>query len=351
MRYTDNNRNRNRRSKLKRARRNRNRLVMILSVFLLILCAGAVSVYLNENGDTKETKVAEYAISDYAKPLYREGSLFAEDLCVASGDVALEGVADMSGVRSAALFDVNGKTVDFSYNMHERLYPASTTKVLTALVAIRNGNLDDMVTVSGNADAGNFAADEQICGIMEGDQMTLRDLLYGLILNSGNDNAVAIAEYVGGTEEAFVEMMNAQAAELMATNTHFINSNGLHSEEHYTTAYDMYLIFNEAIKLPEFVEILRTGSYTAHVTRADGSTIDMEWTPTHFYASGAAALPTKGATVVGGKTGFHDPAGSCLILLNEDASGNPYISVVMGAESKEILYQDMTSMIEAIPEN
>lgn len=351
MRYTDNNNKRNRRNKLNKAKRNRNRWVIILSVFLVFLCAGAVFIYLDENGDKKETKVAEYAVSNYAKPLHREESLFAENLCVAAEDVALEGVTDMAGVRSAALFDVNGKTVDFSYHMHERLYPASTTKVLTALVAIKNGNLDDMVIVSGNADVGNFAADEQVCGIKEGDQLTLRDLIYGLILHSGNDNAVAIAEYVGGTEEAFVEMMNTQAAELMATNTHFINSNGLHSEDHYTTAYDMYLIFNEAIKLPEFVEILRTESYTAHVTRADGSTVDMEWMPTHFYASGAAALPTKGATVIGGKTGFHDPAGSCLILLNEGASGNPYISVVMGAESKEILYQDMTSMIEAIPEN
>ena len=141
--------------------------------------------------------------------------------------------------------------------------------------------------------------------------------------------------------------MNAQAAELMATNSHFVNSNGLHDENHYTTAYDLYLIFNECIKHPEFLEIIRADSYTASYTKADGGTETMEFEPTNYYAAGMAMLP-YGASVIGGKTGTTNEAGNCLILLNEDDEQNPYISVIMGAESKELLYQDMTEMINSI---
>ena len=105
--------------------------------------------------------------------------------------------------------------------------------------------------------------------------------------------------------EAFVEMMNAQAMELMATNSHFMNSNGLHNEDHYTTAYDLYLIFNACITYQEFIDIIQSDSYTASVTRADGSVTEMVWEPTHFYASGKAEAPT-GGSVIGGKTGFTD---------------------------------------------
>lgn len=143
-------------------------------------------------------------------------------------------------------------------------------------------------------------------------------------------------------------MMNAQAAELMATNSHFVNSSGLHNEEHYTTAYDLYLIFNECIKHQEFLDMIGSDSYTAHITEVDGTSSDMELAPTNYYASGEAALPTGGATVIGGKTGTTDEAGNCLILLNRDTEQNPYISIVMGADTKELLYEEMTAMIDSI---
>lgn len=321
----------------------------MLSVILILLCMTAgVLCYVKFTDEKPEALVSAYEKEQYMKPLYRADSLYAQELCVASEDVWLEGAADMAGVHSAALFDVGGATVDFSHRIHERLYPASTTKILTALVAIRNGNLSDMVTVSENAAAAVFAEDEQTCGLEAGDTLTLQDLLYGLILYSGNDNAVAIAEHVAGSMEAFADMMNAQAAELMATNSHFVNSNGLHDEEHYTTAYDLYLVFNECIKHQEFLDMISVSSYVAKITKADGTVSDMELKPTNYYASGETAMPSK-ASVIGGKTGTTDQAGNCLILLNEDMQQNRYISVVMGAETKEILYQDMTSMIEAIP--
>ena len=139
--------------------------------------------------------------------------------------------------------------------MFDKIYPASTTKLMTALVALENADLSDVVTVSQNADMNSFAADEATCGIQAGDKITLSDLLYGLLLHSGNDNATAIAEYVGGSMDGFAKMMNKEAKKLMATGTHFVNSNGLHNDDHYTTAYDLYLIFNECIKNDDFVSL------------------------------------------------------------------------------------------------
>ena len=131
--------------------------------------------------------VADYEIENYNKNLYT-GDLFASDLCVPSGDVNLKGItsAETDTLHSAALFDVDRKKVDFSYQMFDKIYPASTTKLMTALVALENADLSDVVTVSQNADMNSFAADEATCGIQAGDKITLSDLLYGLLLHSGN---------------------------------------------------------------------------------------------------------------------------------------------------------------------
>ena len=161
-------------------------------------------------------------------------------------------------LHAEGLFDLTDHTVEYGYNLFERLYPASTTKILTALVAIKNSDMDDVVTVSRNAAASSFGWEDQVCGLQEGDQLTMRDLLYGLLLWSGNDNAVAIAEHVGGDVDTFMEMVNDQAAELMATGTHFVTPNGLHDPDHYTTVYDLYLIFNAAVQNDHFVKLIST---------------------------------------------------------------------------------------------
>ena len=319
-----------------------------LSVILVVLCIVAVCEYKYKSGKEPEQLVADYEISKYATEIYK-GSLFSSDLCVVSEDTSLEGAPGGTGIYSAALFDVEGEKTDFSYQVHKKVYPASTTKILTALVAIKNGDLSEEVTVSDNADSSRFSSDEQTCGIKAGDKLMLEDLLYGLLLYSGNDNAVAIAEHIAGSEEAFAEMMNEQAAELMATNSHFVNSNGLHNDDHYTTAYDLYLIFNECIKHQEFVDIISADSYKAKITGADGAVREVTWEPTNYYALGQATMPDN-ADIIGGKTGTTLKAGNCLILLEEDEQQKPYISVIMGAETKELLYQDMTALINAIPE-
>lgn len=334
----------------------------------MIQCIAAVNIYKDSN--KTEALVQEYETSNYTKTLYR-GQLFAENLCTASEDIPLSVKSSDTGsdsvsenasatgnplgfepesVHAVGLFDVNNAETDCAYNIHKKIYPASTTKILTALVALENGNLSDTVTVADEADSGKFAADEQTCGIKAGDQLTLEDLLNGLLLYSGNDNAVAIADHIAGSTEKFAEMMNAEAKKLMATNSHFVNPSGLHDDNHYTTAYDLYLIFNECIKHDDFVKIIMEKSHTAKITGNDGTVRSITWEPTNFYATGDAKKPDN-VTVIGGKTGTTQLAGNCLILLTKDKNDHPYISIVMKADTKPLLYKDMTAIVEAIPEN
>lgn len=320
-------------------------MIRRMTFLLLLLCVVAAVLYLTNNKKNQHL-AADYETEHYNTSLYR-GNLYAADLCVASENVDMEKAPDTGVLKAAGLFDVNGAVTDYAYDVHKKMYPASTTKIMTALVAIKNGNLSDVVTVSKNADSSSFAADEQTCGIKAGDELTMEALLNGLLLYSGNDNAVAIAEYVGGSVDEFAEMMNDQAQELMATNTHFVNPSGLHNEDHYTTAYDLYLIFNECIKHDEFKEIIQKDSYTAKIKGSDGTSREIKWEPTNYYATGEAESPVN-AKVVGGKTGTTLKAGNCLILLDESKDKKPFISVVMGAQSKELLYQNMTTLIQGI---
>lgn len=284
-----------------------------------------------------------YEQEHYNSSLYR-GALFAADLCVTDTNVALDGYSADPSLHAAGLFDLKNEKVLYADKIHDRLYPASTTKVMTAYVTLKYGNLDDVVTVGPNAT--QFAADEQICGLQTGDTATLYDLLNGLVLYSGNDCAVAIAEHVAGSVEAFADMMNAEAAALGATNTHFVNPHGLQDENHYTTAYDLYLMFNACVKDQRFLDIISQDSYTGTLTGADGTVRNEVWYPTNFYSSNLVPAP-EGIHVFGGKTGTTDEAGSCVILYSQDTQSNPYISIVMGAETKDLLYSQMSALMSA----
>lgn len=292
------------------------------------------------------SSVRSFEENQYNTTVY-QGELRAEKLCVSERDVELEGYSDDDRVQSAGLFDVDGQDVLYAYNMHERIYPASITKIMTALLALENGNLDDEVTISKNGDASSFSIYAQVCGLQEGEVWTLEDLLNALLIYSGNDVAVAVAEHIGGSVEQFAEMMNARARELSAVNTHFVNPHGLHDDEHYTTAYDLYLIFNECIKDERFVEIINKDVCYLKVKAADGTDKEVSYRATNLYADGSARKP-ENMTLVGGKTGTTDDYKRCLILLSYDDEEHPYISVIIGADDKNILYQDMTALIEAV---
>ncbi|MBR1770447.1 MAG: D-alanyl-D-alanine carboxypeptidase [Lachnospiraceae bacterium] len=274
-----------------------------------------------------------------------QAKTFASDLCVVSGDVMDSDAVDMAEAEAAALFDINEREVLYSKNAHERLYPASLTKVMTALVALQNASPDQVLTATDAVKITESGA--QLCGLKAGDTMTLDQALHILLLYSANDAANLIAENVGGSVEHFVEMMNDEAARLGATNTHFTNANGLTDEEHYTTAYDLYLIFNEAIKYDAFCEIIQMASYQTTYYDGNGRAKEVNYNTTNRFVKKDVQAPAN-INVLGGKTGTTAAARHCLILLSKDASGAPYISVILKAESNDYLYEKMVGLLEEI---
>lgn len=267
---------------------------------------------------------------------------FANDLCVVDTDT---GGGITITASAAGLFDVNQKNTIYAKNVHEKLYPASLTKVMTALVALKHGSSDMMLTATPNVKILESGA--QVCGIKEGDQMTLDQALHLLLINSANDAAVMIAEGIAGSIEAFSDMMNEEALMLGATNTHFVNPHGLPDDNHYTTAYDMYLIMNEAVNYSLFNEIIHTDSYTTVYTDRNGASKEISVNNSNYFIQGTAQAPS-GITVLGGKTGTTNAAGHCLVLISKDSSSNPYISIILRADSRDGLYEQMTDLLGEI---
>lgn len=272
-------------------------------------------------------------------------SSFAEDLCVVTEDIVNDEAVDMSQATAAVLFDLNNTEVLYSKNAHERLHPASLTKVLTALVALENASLNQTLTATNAVIITESGA--QLCGLKPGDTMTLDQALRVMLINSANDAANLIAENIGGSIEGFAEMMNNEAQRLGATNSHFVNPNGLTDDNHYTTAYDLYLIFNEAIQYETFNEIIHMTSYQTTYYDKDGAAKELSVNSTNLFLRGDYK-PPENVTVIGGKTGSTNAARSCLMLLSKDVNGAPYISVILSAVSRDILYPEMADLLDEI---
>lgn len=289
-------------------------------------------------------RVSKYEMSAYESGIY-EAELFARDICVTNEDVEFDAFYTNDEFPGALLFNIETQEVLFSENANEKVYPASTTKILTAYLALKYGALEDYVTVSDTAV--DVPSDSSTAHLQVGDVLTLEDLLYALLLPSGNDSAVAIAEHISGSVEAFVELMNEEANRLGASNSHFVNPHGYQNEDHYTTAYDLYLIFNECIKNETFIDIVSSKSYSTVITQKNGSRREVTWGQSNQFVTGARTSPT-GITLIGGKTGNTYDAGSCLVMYGKDSSDTPYISIIMGATSRRNLYDNMTFLWSAI---
>lgn len=270
---------------------------------------------------------------------------FAADLCVAGeSDIAAAGIS-LPEAGAAALFNQKSLETVYAKNVNEQFNPASLTKVMTALVAIKHGSSDQMLTASENVRITEPGA--TLCGINPGDQMTMDQALHVLLLQSANDVAIMIAEGVAGSVDEFVALMNTEAAEIGATNSHFTNPNGLTEEGHYMTAYDMYLIFQEALQYELFNQIIQMSSYTSTYRDRNGNEKTLDFKNSNRYLRGTWEIPTN-VTVIGGKTGTTTAAGSCLILLSKGSDGTPYISVIMKDSSGDQLYTDMNRLLGII---
>ena len=335
--------------RMKRMRRKKIRNTVLLLLLLVVLCgAGGFGVYMLKGGNFSTPVNSFNAFSEFDNTLVskeeQRAEGFAQNLCVVTKDVPLDSVS-LDDNQSGVLLNLSDKKVLYAKGAYNKVYPASITKIMTAMLALKYGNMDDTVTIS--QENVTLESGSQVAGFMEGDQVTMDQLLHCLLVYSTNDAASAIAEHVGGSTDKFVEMMNSFAAELGCTGTHFTNPHGLQDENHYTTPYDIYLMLKEALNYPEFTDITQMSSYTVTYKHSDGSDANTTLTATDHYLTGEATTP-KDVTILGGKTGTTDKAGNCLALLSQNAYGKPFISIVMGASSKDVLYQEMTSLLQNI---
>lgn len=209
--------------------------------------------------------------------------------------------------------EITGKIL-YSKNANSIMYPASTTKIMTAILTLENCKLSDTAVVSHNA-VFSIPSGYSTASLVEGEVLTIEQLLNVLLIPSANDAAVVLAEHIAGSVEAFSDMMNSKAVELGCLNTHFVNPNGIHNENHYSTAYDLALIGKYAMQFPTFKEISSKTRYTLPITNAYSKEDRIFNTTNDLIKPNYSSSPTnyyyKYAT--GGKTGYTDPAGQCIV--------------------------------------
>ena len=250
---------------------------------------------------------------------------------LASNSPALDATA-------ALLVSPDSGMVLYSKNADQKRYPASTTKIMTALLTLENvSNLDETVT-SEAVDFENVTADSSNAGILLGEQVTVRDLLYALMLPSANEAAYMLARHVGGSWEQFVDMMNDRAAELGCTGTHFCNPCGLHEEDHYTTAHDLYLIAKEAMTDVTFRDIVSTVQHRMAKTNLHEERIIYTTNQLIF----SSFQPWSYANCLGIKTGHTSQAGNCFVGYAEYGDAKLF-SVVLGCSDSSKEYPSVAA--------
>ena len=230
--------------------------------------------------------------------------------------------------RAAIIYDRNSKEVIYGKEENTKRKMASTTKIMTCMVVLEKGELTDTVIVSKKA-AGTGGSR---VGLKTGDKVSVQDLLYGLMLCSGNDAAVALAEHVGGCVEGFADLMNEKARQLNLSNTHFVTPHGLDNEEHYTTAYELAIMADNALKNNTFSSIVGTKNIT----------ININGKPRNL--SNTNELLGSMAGVYGVKTGFTNGANRCLVTSCKRENLD-IITVVLGADTKKFRTQDSIKLI------
>ncbi len=231
--------------------------------------------------------------------------------------------------RAALTVDASTGEILYSKNSNWRLPPASTTKLMTAIVAIENEDLSKMVTISKKA---SRTAPTK-AGFKKGDQITIEGLLYAALLGSANDAAVALAEAVSGSEQQFVSLMNEKARSIGAEDTKFINSSGLPAKGQFTTALDLAKILNYALGIPKLREII--GTPEAKITTEKGKV---------FHIKSTDKLLWWDDKIIGGKTGYTNQAGHCFVCAAQ-GDGKTILVAILGSPSRKTLWRETKSLV------
>lgn len=270
--------------------------------------------------------------------------IFSYNFPIFADDELLENEFDLSSIlssspvsnnepiinsRAAIVLDRNSKFILYGKNENEKRKMASTTKIITAIVVIENANLEEITTVSPKA-AGTGGSR---LGLHTNDKISIINLLYGLLLCSGNDAAVALAEFTSGSVENFSILMNNKATELGLTSTHFVTPHGLDNDEHYTTAYELALLTDYALKNKTFSNIVGTKSHTIQINNS------------YKTLSNTNELLGNFEGVYGVKTGFTNGANRCLVTAIKRGTMD-IICIVLGADTKKDRTKDSIKLIE-----
>lgn len=246
-------------------------------------------------------------------------------LSIQSNEIDNWPIGPQVSAQAAILMDADTGAILYSKNINEKLYPASTTKIMTCLLAREKGNLDDMVEFTKTA-VFSVPADGSNMGMDVGESITMEQCLYGILVGSANEVANAVAEHIAGTIDDFVDMMNERAKQLGCTNTHFVNTNGLYDDNHYTTAYDLALISRAFFQDEMLCKIGNTARYHFEPTATQ---------PDDFYLNNKHKLITGEIAydgIRGGKTGYTNEARQTLVTCAEQ-DGIKLICVVFKEES------------------
>lgn len=314
-------------------------LSVILAICMITGCQGLREIKKISTG-IEEPFRQYYAENRQESGLQVKG--MAEDLAVLTREEDKAFNLEMRDYADLLINDTKNEVIT-SAHCFKKLYPASTTKIMTALLTLEHANLSDEIVLDHDIIMTEEGA--VISTLTKGDTVTVEQVLRTLLVKSANDCAVILAEHIAGSTEKFAKMMNQKALDLGATGTHFVNANGLHDDDHYTTAYDLYLIFKAAVEYDVFVDIVSMKDNTMTYKNRFGQDISEYMQSTNYYLLNEYPVP-EGVVMYGGKTGTTSIAKSCLVLMTENEEGERFFSVVLGAKTKEDLYNSMTHLLE-----
>lgn len=317
-------------------------LVSLITIGMSVLtgCGGEEAMFPFSTANSSITDLTSVIKADTA---YSVDPL-SDSVCVIPEDAVGTNKNSKFTAGGILSVDIDDNNIIYADGIYDKLYPASLTKLATALVCLKHGNLNDDVTISYKA-SHITEQGAKLCFLQEGDVINFEVLLTSFLVYSGNDAGVALAEHISGSEEAFVELMNKELSAIGAVDTHYVNPHGLPDDDHYTTVYDIYLMLNALSKYDKFLEITSKPSYTAKFKDASGKEVTKVYESTDKYLTGDVKLP-NGVKILAGKTGTTYAAGSCLAVLSEGADAHRYISIVMKASSPDTLYYQMTKLLK-----
>lgn len=323
-----------------------NKSILFYLISLCICAALFFGFYFDGKNFDDDYDVSVPAQVRYASDIPLSGpSGFGSSHAVVPAGTNLNDSLFADNTYAAILVDNESGECLVAHNPHSRIYPASMTKLVTAMVVcdeIAKGNLslDDEITIDHKIifnESGVMASK-----LDAGCKITVRNLMYGLLMKSYNDYAVILAEHISGSVENFAVLMNQKANAIGATNSHFVNPHGLHDDEHYVTAYDMYLIVNEAYKYDLIREIDSYRSFTYTYLDAAGNPVQVDITPTNAFLADRVTLPSN-ITIKTWKTGTTHMAGRCLAMVIE-IDDRDYTVMVADSVSSEDLYNNVSMM-------